>query len=129
MNHAPQALVRSHADLTTRGASRRWTAAVVSLALAGVGLVLLSTARYGAGLSPDSVAYLDVARSLASGKGFVSHTGEPLVWWPPLYPMLLALIGFATGLDHLNVFFRWIPVVFRIFIFVYDSQRLLIVFL
>jgi hypothetical protein len=61
--------------------------------------VLLSTAKYGAGLSSDSVAYLDVARSLVAGKGFVFHTGEPLVWWPPLYPMLLALVGFATGLD------------------------------
>ena len=73
--------------------------AVAVLALAGAGLVLLSTARYGAGLSPDSVDYLDVARSLVSGKGFVLHTGEPLVWYPPLYPMLLALIGFATRLD------------------------------
>ena len=61
--------------------------------------MLLATAKYGAGLSPDSVAYLDVARNLASGKGFVFHTGEPLVWWPPLYPVLLALIGFVTRLD------------------------------
>ena len=82
-----------------QGAGRRWRGAVVLLALAGIGLVLLSTAKYGAGLSTDSVAYLDVARNLASGRGFVFHTGEPLVWWPPLYPMLLALIGFATGLD------------------------------
>lgn len=82
-----------------QGAARRWTAAVVLLALAGMGLVFLSTAKYGAGVSPDSVAYLDVARNLMSGKGLVFHTGEPLVWWPPLYSMLLALIGLATGLD------------------------------
>jgi hypothetical protein len=80
-------------------AGRRWTAAVVILALAGIGLVLLSTAKYGAGISADSAGYLDVARNLVSGKGFVSHTGQPLVWWPPLYPMLLALVAFATGLD------------------------------
>lgn len=69
------------------------------LALAGAGLVLLSTAKYGVGISPDSVTYLDVARNLASGKGLVFSTGEPLAAWPPLYPILLALIGFTTGLD------------------------------
>jgi len=80
------------------GAGRHWAVAVVILTLAGAGIVLLSTAKYGAGLSPDSVSYFDVARSLVSGKGLVFHTGEPLVWWPPLYPMLLALIEFATHL-------------------------------
>jgi len=67
--------------------------------LAGTGIVLFSTAKYGAGLSTDSVAYLDVARSLVSGKGFVIHTGTQVVWWPPLYPMLLAFIQLATELD------------------------------
>ncbi|MCX6844028.1 MAG: hypothetical protein NTX53_17325 [candidate division WOR-3 bacterium] len=85
--------------LDAQGANHRWRAAVAILALAGAGLVLLSTAKYGAGISPDSVYYLDVARNLVSGKGLVFHTGAPLVSWPPLYPMLLALIGFATGLD------------------------------
>ncbi|MCX6841829.1 MAG: hypothetical protein NTX53_06075 [candidate division WOR-3 bacterium] len=91
------ASIRSNAH--REGTGRHWGVAVAVLALAGAGLVLLSTAKYGAGLSPDSVGYLDVARNLASGKGFVLHTGEPLVTWPPLYPMLLALIGFATRLD------------------------------
>lgn len=81
--------------------NRRWRLAVIILAFVGAGLVLLSTARYGAGLSPDSVCYLDAARSLASGRGLVFHTGEPMVWYPPLYlyPMLLALVGLVTGLD------------------------------
>lgn len=69
------------------------------LALAGAGSVLLSTARYGAAICPDSTVYLDVARSLAAGNGAVLHTGKPLVWYPPLYPMLLAFIGSATRLD------------------------------
>jgi 4-amino-4-deoxy-L-arabinose transferase-like glycosyltransferase len=78
---------------------RRWWLAVIFLAIAGADLVLVSTARYGAGLSPDSVAYLDVARNLVSGKGFVFWTGEPLTMWPPLYPVLLASATFLTGLD------------------------------
>jgi hypothetical protein len=83
----------------TEVARRRWNAAVILLALAGAGLVLLSTVKYGAGITSLSSAYLDVARSLASGKGFIFHTGEPLVLWPPLYSMLLAPIDFATGFD------------------------------
>jgi hypothetical protein len=86
-------------DGNARRLRRRWLVAVVFLAAMGSGLVLLATARYGAGLTTDSVAYLDVARSLASGKGYIFHTGEPLIHWPPLYPMLLALVGVATGLD------------------------------
>lgn len=82
-----------------QGAGRRWWLAVAVLALAGAGLVLASSAKYGAGLNRDSVEYLDAARGLASGRGPVFHNGEPLVWWPPLYPMLLALIAFVTGLD------------------------------
>ncbi len=84
-----EANIRSDAQVT----ERRWWLVVAILALVGAVLVLLSTAKYGAGLSPDSVGYLDAARSLASGKGFGS-----LVWWPPLYPMLLAFVSFATGL-------------------------------
>lgn len=82
-----------------RPSSRRWGLTVALFALAGAGLVLLSTAKYGAAVSPDSTVYLDVARSLVAGKGAVLHTGRPLVWFPPLYPLLLALVGSATRLD------------------------------
>lgn len=77
----------------------RWQAAVVLLAVLGAGIVLVSTAKYGAGLTTDSVYYLDAARNLAAGEGYVFHSGEPLTWWPPLYPALLALVGVVTGLD------------------------------
>ena len=86
-------------DRRARRLHRRWQATIVLLALLGGGLVLLATARYGAGLTTDSVAYLDGASNLMSGKGFISHTGEPLIWWPPVYPALLALIGSVTRLD------------------------------
>ncbi|MBN2464756.1 hypothetical protein JXD38_03915 [candidate division WOR-3 bacterium] len=87
------------ADKALENSRRLWRIAVIMLALVAAGQVLLSTAKYGAGLSSDSVAYYDIARSLMSGKGYVFHSGEPLVCWPPLYPTLLALVGSATGLD------------------------------
>jgi hypothetical protein len=69
------------------------------MALAGVAVVLLATSKYGAGITSMSSAYLDAASSLAKGKGFVFHTGEPMVLWPPLYSMLLASVQLVTGLE------------------------------
>ena len=65
-------------------------------------LVWIVTARYGAGLTPDSVAYVSVARSLLAGEGFTLWTGAPLIDWPPLYPILLALPGALAGVDPLE---------------------------
>ncbi|HTW92762.1 MAG TPA: hypothetical protein VMH22_13805 [bacterium] len=81
------------------GSGRRWWVFAGIFALAGAALVLISTARYGAGIAPDSVNYLDVARSLVAGKGFVFHDGRPMAIYPPLYSMLLALISSVTRLD------------------------------
>lgn len=60
------------------------------LSLAGVGLVLLVTSRYGAGVAGDSIHYLSVAENLLKGKGFVDYTDAPLIWFPPLLPLVLA---------------------------------------
>ena len=56
--------------------------------LAGVGLVfiLLTTSKYGAGVSSDAARNLSTADSLLAGKGFVDMIGEPFILWPPLYP-------------------------------------------
>jgi len=71
------------------------------LVLAGVGLVLIATHWYGAGLSPDSVGYIGTARNIASGAGAVSYDGSPLIVQPPLYPMLLAIVNIILGIDPL----------------------------
>ncbi len=69
-------------------------------ALAGV--VLAAAMPWGLGLSPDSVVYIGAARSLARGQGFSvptdSITMAPVVHYPPLYPVLLAVASFG-GLD------------------------------
>jgi hypothetical protein len=59
---------------------------------------------WGLGLSPDSAVYIGTARSLLLGAGFSlpSEPGAfaPIVHYPPLYPAVLAAIGF-TGWDPL----------------------------
>jgi len=78
--------------------------AMGGLSLAGLAIVLVSTARYGAGLSEDSVTYISVARNLVAGRGFVPFEKELSVGYtiqPPLYPLVLALGGRAFRVDPL----------------------------
>lgn len=72
------------------------------LAIIGVAGVLVATSQYDAGLSPDSVGYISVARSLASGQGFQTWLGAPMTAWPPLYPFLLSLPMVTLGIDPLS---------------------------
>src|SRR5262249_28604412 len=71
------------------------------------------------GLSPDSASYIGAALSLLSGKGFMvpryaglPGNGEwaPLVWFPPLFPAILAIPG-IVGIDPL-VGARWVNAFF-----------------
>ena len=71
------------------------------LGLIGSGLVILLTYRYGSGITPDSVSYISAARSLARGHGFITYNGEPLIFQPPLYSILLALIKITFSVDPL----------------------------
>jgi len=85
------------------------TAALGTGIFVGVWLFLMAT-RWGCGLSPDSFRYLDAARNLAMGRGFVITSGmgqfAPLTHFPPLYPALLALPT-MVGFDTLSAA-RWI---------------------
>lgn len=58
--------------------------------LVTAGLVLVATSRYGPGLTPDSLAYVSTAESVALAEGFRDHGDQPLVLFPPLYPLVLA---------------------------------------
>ena len=61
-------------------------------ALAAVG-AWVREIPYGAGFSPDSVAYISGARNLLAGKGFVLFISDFWAVWPPLFPIILAGIG------------------------------------
>jgi hypothetical protein len=86
--------------------SSRWPlgawAVLGALSLVAAAMVLVSTSRYGAGLSPDSVDYVAAARSIAEGKGLVMSDGSAFVVFAPLYPTLLGLVSIVTRLDPLS---------------------------
>ncbi len=73
--------------------------ACVGLGILGGLLILLATVRYGIGVSPDSVGYIATARHIAAGKGITSYDGRPLVAYPPLYPVILGILSWTSGLD------------------------------
>ena len=98
------------------------------LAVVGIGLVVLATSKYGAGVSSDAARNLSTAESLKAGRGFVDMVGGPFVLWPPLYPLLLAGLSALTRtatfevawylnilLFGLNIWLAgwWLYVVFR----------------
>jgi len=75
---------------------------LVLLAVVGVFFVLFGTSRSGVGLTPDSVGYIATARNLINGFEAVSWDAKPLVVQPPLYPALLASVGYFSGYDPLS---------------------------
>ena len=78
---------------------------LVFVALLGAAHVLIRTAIYGIGQSEDARIYaeyedtrmyMEYAESLASGDGFLSELksyNDYLIWWPPLFPVVLAFFG------------------------------------
>lgn len=74
-----------------------------AIALAGFVFVVATTSQYGAGVSSDAVRILSTADNLAEGRGFFDMVGSPLLWWPPLYPLLLAGIKILTGLGVFEI--------------------------
>ncbi len=109
MNHpAGRMPERTRADLSLLAAA----------AALGAGLVLASEFTWGVALDWDSVSYIAAARNLLDGNGF--HTfnrGDPYVWWPPLYPLLLAVASLDV-FDPLAVAGPVNAVLFGITIFV-----------
>ncbi len=74
---------------------------LLALPVLGFFFVLLLT-PHGIGVSPDSVTYIEGARNLLRGFGYVSSLPhgqvKPITDWPPLFSSSLALIG-LSGVD------------------------------
>ena len=64
------------------------------------GLVMyFSISKLGLGLSTDSVHLLFASSNFAQGRGLVSFDGSYALNWPPLYPLLLSVAHWLTGLN------------------------------
>jgi hypothetical protein len=81
--------------------SSKYKILLAILSLIGTGIILISTSRYGAGITGDSVDYISTARNIAAGVGFVTFDGTPLINQPPLYPIFLAAISYIFQNDPL----------------------------
>lgn len=82
---------------------KRYHIFLACLALFGLIFVLLTTARYGAGVSSDAVRAMSTAEGILAGKGFTDFVGAGYVHWPPLFPLLLAGLSRLTGMDVFHV--------------------------
>lgn len=71
------------------------------ISLAAFALVYFPTQKNGVGISPDAIQYIGTARNLVNGHGLLAYNNTPLVSWPPLYPLLLALLGIVFKCDPL----------------------------
>ena len=56
---------------------------------------------YGPGVTPDSVDYIETAKSLLAGNGFFVG-GQPMTWFPPAYPLLLSVASLFQHGDILQ---------------------------
>ena len=86
--------------LTNLSRDARFRIYLLVLSAIGVVLILLTTSKYGAGVSSDAARNLSTADSLLAGRGFVDMIGGPFVLWPPLYPAIMA--GRVTPIEALR---------------------------
>jgi hypothetical protein len=76
----------------------------------------------GPGLTPDSIAYREIALNILHGKGPVNNEGALANHWPPLYPAILAFFKLVSGLPiaqaailmQCTLFFIFLQLLFRI---------------
>lgn len=89
--------------LTNLSRDAKFRIYLLVLSAIGLVLILLTTSKYGAGVSSDAARNLSTADSLLAGKGFVDMIGGPFVLWPPLYPLVMAGLSLLTGLTTFQV--------------------------
>lgn len=96
--------------LKSLSADRKFQLYLSVLAVIGLIFILVTTSKYGAGVSSDAGRNLSTADNLLAGKGFVDMSGAAFVLWPPLYPLVMAGLSLLTGWStfrvawYLNVF-------------------------
>lgn len=82
--------------------SNRYKIFLAFVSLFGALLVWYAMSIQGPGVTPDSINYIAAARNLIFGLGVVNYSDSPLVWWPPFYPFLLAVVQLVFSLNTLT---------------------------
>lgn len=72
---------------------------LLAMSLLGMFFAFIVTHRYGAGLTTDGARYLSTAENLIHRNGFTEYLGVPLTQFPPVYSIIIAIIGFITHAD------------------------------
>ncbi len=67
----------------------------------GTAHILVRTATYGAVIGTDSIVFLSTALNFLAGEGWRDFGGKLMVGWPPLFPLLLAALGWV-GIEPLE---------------------------
>lgn len=100
----------ARATLAAASSHRRWRLLLTALCIGAWAIQLPAVLRAQTPFSPDSASYIECARSIRSGKGFLVRQErglDPVIWkpiklWPPGFPLLIALTQALTGLDALT---------------------------
>ena len=76
---------------------------IIIIAIAGFIFILMLANYGGIGISPDSVAYTSVAKSLAAQGQFNEYDDAPFVDFPVGYPVFLSIFFKIFGSDFVHV--------------------------
>jgi hypothetical protein len=83
--------------------SKRDLLILVMLSLTGSGVVWLATSTYGAGLSSDAVRIISTGQNFIEGRGLVLSNGDPLIFCPPYFSILLGVLSAIFNSDVFTV--------------------------
>jgi hypothetical protein len=82
-----------------RTIDKRFLTFLLILSLVGCAVIWLATSAYGAGLSSDAVRIISAGQNFVEGRGLVLSTGEPLIFCPPYYSILLGVFSVIFNSD------------------------------
>ncbi|MDO1447785.1 hypothetical protein Q0590_16050 [Rhodocytophaga aerolata] len=68
-------------------------------------LVYYAGSKYGPGITFDSINYVYAGHSLAEKGELLRPFQTPFIEWPPLYPLLIAMVSYVPGSILTNLFY------------------------
>lgn len=71
------------------------------ISVVGFFIIFFTSRNFGLGTTSDSVEYIVASKTFVDGLGFLMLNNQPMVWWPPVYPILLGLVSKILSTDSL----------------------------